>query len=440
MAKAQRAGLLDVFGCVAGPPATPPAFRGLGEDFLLPRKSPHLGFMRHAPSQELNELEKESDLFRLDGGSSSSILDDIPSLQEGCRRDLTSATQREVRGRLAMWRCMSCRGRDVSDISSALAVSATLASLDLEVELPPAQIPDDEIDDPMDAENLWHSFPEVPEEIWTMVLSHVVDLRSWATLSHISRGFASLVKAETTWCGRVVRIEPGMIHGIAPRLCSLLPVWRRAKKLVLPRDPAVMHEIAWRAPTLPLEVAWRFDSELKGAGVQVIQSGNAVRRTGDDDLVVFGDAPLPTTDGQDPYFEVCLDERTELEEINDFGIGVTACDPCDLAVIGSVADEVPRSWVVDFTVASVILNVNNVNSARGTRARAELLQQGDRVGVRVTKDGALEVFVNGILLEHLAPATSSERVPPGIPLYPVVDLYGSPLQMSRTDDRPRSMC
>lgn len=37
------------------------------------------------------------------------------------------------------------------------------------------------------------------------------------------------------------------------------------------------------------------------------------------------------------------------DQINDFGFGVTASDPEELDELGAVADEVPRSWVVDFT-------------------------------------------------------------------------------------------
>ena len=64
------------------------------------------------------------------------------------------------------------------------------------------------------------------------VLSHVVDLRSWATLSHISRGFASLVKAEAQRC------SSNMCH-----LDLLFPT--EATLLVLASLPSLDGETRW---------------------------------------------------------------------------------------------------------------------------------------------------------------------------------------------------
>jgi len=210
----------------------------------------------------------------------------------------------------------------------------------------------------------------------------------------------------------------------------------------VPRSSQLLAEVALRAPELPIEVAWRFDRHLKGDGVEVLLSGLAARRISDEELVVLGDAPLPCGPGRQPYLEVRLDERSEQgaadgDGLNDFGLGVTACDPEELREIGSVADEVPKSWVVDFTQSSVVLSVNNHNAAKGRGVSAAELRQGDRVGLRVMPD-AIEVFVNGALRERLKPCPE-ERVPEGVSLFPVLDLYGLSTQISRTDaDGPAS--
>jgi len=96
-----------------------------------------------------------------------------------------------------------------------------------------------------------------------------------------------------------------------------------------------------------------------------------------------------------------------------------------------VADEVPRSWVVDFTAASVVLSVNNQEAAKGRCVTADDLREGDRVGLRLMP-GLVEVYINGILREQLAPLPE-DCVPIASGLFPVIDLYGRTVQVSRTD-------
>jgi len=223
----------------------------------------------------------------------------------------------------------------------------------------------------------------------------------------------------------------------------------------VPRSRQLLAELSRQAPDIPLEVAWRFDPVLKGKAVDIVQNGRAVRRAPasvDKELVVLGDGPLFNTPAvqsaasnsggatkKAPYLEIRLDELTDFDgaRVNDFGVGVTACNPEeDIGTLGSVADEVPRSWIVDFTRSFVGLSVSNEDAARGENISAEELMEGDRVGLRFPEDGAVEVFINGVLRERLVPR-SEVRVPTTVALVPVLDMYGRVVQVSRTDaDEP----
>lgn len=283
----------------------------------------------------------------------------------------------------------------------------------------------------------------VPEEIWAAVLLFVVDVPAIGRLSAVSRTFEQALRTEGAWRGRTVRVRPASSAGLAPVFGTWLAAWRSVKKLVVPRSSQLLAEASRRAPELPIEVAWRFDRHLKGDGVEILLSGLAARRVSDEELVVLGDASLPCGPGRPPYLEVRLDERSKQgaaasDGLNDFGLGVTACDPEELREIGAVADEVPKSWVVDFTKSSVVLSVNNHQAAKGRGVSAEDLRQGDRVGLRVMPD-AIEVFVNGALRERLQPGLE-ERVPEGASLFPVLDLYGLSVQISRTDAEGPAPC
>lgn len=279
-------------------------------------------------------------------------------------------------------------------------------------------------------------FPgKLPEEAWSIILSDIIEVPLIGRLSCLARGFPEVVQSAQVWQGRPVHIHPEVLLAFAPKLGVWLPAWSSASKLVLPRSSQLLAEVSRRAPHIPVEIAWRFDQQLKGQGVEVIKSGSAARRIEDEELVVLGDAPLPAGDGRMPYLEVCLDVRGEAlssDDVNDFGLGVTACDPQEFRELqlGSVADEVPRSWVVDFTQSSVVLSVNNQEAAKGFDISASTLMEGDRVGLRITPE-AVEVFINGLLRQHLVPAPE-ERVPTDVGLFPVLDLYGCTVQLSRT--------
>lgn len=285
---------------------------------------------------------------------------------------------------------------------------------------------------------------QMSEQAWCLVLALVMDVTRIGCLSRVARGFSAMLKSESVWAWRPLEIPPTVnLETLAPMLGTWLPAWRLATKLIIPRSKQLSAELAQQMPDLPVEVAWRFDPVLKGDGVKVINSGLSVRRLkdADEELVVLGDAPLPQTvaapdaSALPPFLEVTLDERSSDvagDNLNDFGIGVTARPPTNIDEMGAVADEVPLSWVVDFTKSSVVLSVNNQEAAKGLKVCADDLEEGDRVGLRVTAAGSFEIFINGQLREHLVPM-QGDCVPQGVELFPVLDLYGCTTQLSRTN-------
>lgn len=274
---------------------------------------------------------------------------------------------------------------------------------------------------------------ELPEEVWHEVMRLVLDIPDLANFARVSMGFQKMVHSEDAWRGRVVRVPPSCLEHFAPHLEPWLCAWSCAKKLVLPRSAQLLSQVAQRAPDLPVEVSWRFDHHLKGDGVQVLKHGCTVRRVAEEELVVLGDAALPSEQGRCPYLEVHIDECGEGigDQINDFGFGVTACDPEEISELGSVADEVPRSWVVDFTQSMVCLSVNNREASQGKRLSAAALKEGCRVGLLV-KPTTFEIYIDGTLRDTL-PVRVEDRVPSDTGLYPVLDLYGRTIEISKTE-------
>jgi hypothetical protein len=277
------------------------------------------------------------------------------------------------------------------------------------------------------------------DEVWILVFSMFVELPSIFSLASLARGFSSLLTSEWVWAGRPVVVPPSLLARLAPVLSEWLPAWKRASKIVIPKSAQLMSQVLLKAPELPVEIAWRFDTHYKGNGVEVINHGRTVRRIhgADEELVALGDSPLTSRLNGSLFFEVALDDRSTFDVddgdyVNDFGIGVTACPPSEMDELGTVADEVPLSWVVDFTAASVILSINNCEVFKGKNLSALGLREGDRVGLCMTGAGSIEVLVNGYIREQLVPPIG-KGVPTGVPLYPVLDLYGCTMQLSRTD-------
>lgn len=278
----------------------------------------------------------------------------------------------------------------------------------------------------------------VPDDALIHVLSLVTEVSSISNLSPVCQRVSTLVKSESVWKGRVVHIPCAGLVNFMPELNTWTNSWRQASKLVVPNSPELIAKIVQRAPELKVDVAWRFDPELKGSGVLTCNGGRSVRRAlgAKDDLVALGDAPLPTRVGHDggpkPYLEVVLDDRSgkDFDGLNDFGIGITTRRPTKKQV-GSVADEVPLSWVVDFTKHAVMLTVNNFEVAKGLKMSGEFLEEGDRVGLLFTPEGTVKLYINGKLEDHLIPS-ETQRVPKDAELFPVFDLYGCTLQLSRT--------
>lgn len=399
------------------------------QDHFLPRSLPLVGFLRHAPQQALYE---QLDLLMRRRSAQVCEAVDVevaPFLQR-------SSLLAEPAGALPRKSPYVGFQRHAPP-SPTLCFGASTGSPTLRLSMPDLKLSsgNDDLDEsfelePTRAQQLPH---RLPEEVWALILSIVIEVPAISSMSCVARGFPEVVRSQLTWRGRAVRVPPSCVQSLAPRLPAWLPAWRTAAKLIVPSSAQLLSEVSRRAPDLPVEVAWRFGQHLKGEGVEVFRHGLAVRRIAEEELVVMGDAAIVAAPGHAPYLEVCLDERGEGsgDNLNDFGFGVTACDPKDISQHSAVADDVPRSWVVDFTMNSVVLSVNNKEAAKGLGVSADDLCEGDRVGLRVVAD-ALEVYINGTLRERLVPA-SEDCVPPGIGLFPVLDLYGRTVQVSRTD-------
>lgn len=407
-----------------------------GEGGRLPRSLPFVGFLRHAPPQQLLSGQLDRLLRRR-----------APPARDEADCNL----EPEPAGLAPEKRAPPVLPRESPYVgfqrhappSPSLCFTAAAAPLPALLKLPEAQLSAGSrtakplgvasafcLEHP-EAQRQWPG--RLPEEVWTALLAFSVEVPSLGRLSRLSRGFPELLASQAVWAGRPVRVSPAVVPRLARRLDRWLRVWQACSKLTLPRSSQLLAEVHRRAPELQVEVAWRFDHHLKGDGVEVTRHGLTARRISDEELVVLGDSALPSGSGQAPFLEVRLDERGEAigDGLNDFGFGVTACDPEEIGDLGSVADEVPRSWVVDFTAASVVLSVNNHEAAKGRCVTSDDLRQGDRVGLRLAP-GAVEVYINGILRERLAPATE-DCVPVSGGLFPVIDLYGRTVQVSRTD-------
>lgn len=272
------------------------------------------------------------------------------------------------------------------------------------------------------------------------ILSLVAEVGSISHLSLVDRRISALLKSEAVWAGQPVNLSCTSLSDCMPQLDTWLGAWRLASKLIVPKSSELITQLSDKNPALPLEIGWRFDNELKGSGVEVCNGGRSVKRAAEeeDELVALADAPLPMTIGDNgsklPYLEVILDDRSWEGDcgdgLNDFGVGVTARRPSK-AEVGAVADEVPLSWVVDFSKNFVTLSVNNQQAAKGSQLSGEDLEEGDRVGLLFTAQGSIEIYINGKLMEHLTPH-ERDRVPEGVELFPVLDLYGCTTQISRT--------
>lgn len=409
------------------------------QDLTLPRRSPVVGFMRHSPQQAMHGHFDQLRQWR--------------SHQEfyGCKdfeAGLSDAKQPALRLPPGSPYVGSQRHAPPSPFLNFSKAKSSFC-------LPEAlQLNGSAIDESL--EQCLGS--PLPDEAWIQILSLLADVTRISCLSLVARGFPALLKSEAVWAHLSVQIRPAAIAALAPQLAAWLPAWRGVSKLIIPRSAQLQKELAEQMPDLPIEIAWRFDSQLKGSCVEVINHGRSVRRVpgAEEELVVLGDAPLPQTvlavleDFLDcrtssadcasaqlllPYLEVILDDRSAIncsDGLNDFGIGVTACLPLDVRDLGVVADEVPFSWVVDFTKNSVVLSVDNMEVAKSWQVSGDDLKEGDRVGLRITAAGSIEIYINGQLSAHLTPEPR-HCVPQGIKLFPVLDLFGCTAQLSRTN-------
>jgi len=276
---------------------------------------------------------------------------------------------------------------------------------------------------------------QFPSELWASIFTFTAEVESICTLSSIARGFPKVVTSPAVWRGRRLHLSPQVLDGFAPVMDAWLTAWSDVTKLLVPNSGQLLEQVQARAPSMNVEVAWRFNAKYCAVGVEVINRGATVQKVDEEELVVLGDAPLNSSQDHLPYMEVRIDRRIAQEEadndqLNDMGIGFTMCKPKDLRELGSVADEIPCSWVVDFAQSFVLLSVNNVEAARSRSISAASLAQGDRLGLRLN-GGAIEVFINGILRESFL-LPPRDRVPKGAQLHPVFDLFGLTEQLSVT--------
>lgn len=413
---------------------------------LLPRSDPLVGFMRHSPQAVQGELTEN-----LKKNEKKKVSDDSPSSSVTPKMPVVPA---EPPSRTA--KSAEAKALEAASGSSVASLPKKSPYVGFQRHAPPSppltftapprrQISggsclDFVLEELPDAASSMELFTEqlgdLPGELWCNVMAWLMDVRNVPTLARISRSFAKVVKEPEVWRGTPVRLfGPKVLTAVPPKLSQWLPVWQYSSKLVVPRSRQLLNDIHRLAPRIPVEFSWRFSTYVKGEGVEVAENGYAVRRVDDQELVVLGDAPLPMAVGSKlaPYVEVCLDDRSgvgEQDALNDFGFGVTLCSPEAIEELGSVADEVPSSWVVDFTATSVVLSVNNREAAKGTEISSSDLHEGDRIGLRFLA-ACVEVYINGLLRETLTPAPE-EYVLEGVELYPVLDLYGQCVQISRT--------
>mmetsp|Transcript_57342 Transcript_57342/g.134439 ORF Transcript_57342/g.134439 Transcript_57342/m.134439 type:complete len:467 (-) Transcript_57342:189-1589(-) len=428
------------------------------KDSVLPRDQPFVGFLRHAPRHGLpDRLERllkrrqVTSTVSIDGACSSlgneaqssnalkalgqdwtkppSGLQRMGSIPRNVSSPLLTYSEVDHEGdaTLQLW---PIEGNAVSCLLPPCAVdhrSADGALGTIALALP-------------SSERGFCNSLRLPEELWATVLSYLAEVKGLCSLCSLAHGYGRVLHWQYVWSGRYIRLPSSIACEAVPKLGAWLQAWRGSSKLVVPYCEELLAEATLHAPEVPLEVAWRFDVNMKGTGVEVLKSGEIVRRVNGEDLVVLGDTPLPSCTSKQPYLEVCLDERGEDlgDSFNDFGIGLTASNPLLLHALGTVADEVPHSWVLDFTKSAVALSINNTEAMRSDAATAGDLQQGDRVGILVSSDGGLELFINGVSRHRFVPRPE-DRVPLGAGLFPVLDLYGRTVQVSRTfAEEPRA--
>jgi len=266
-----------------------------------------------------------------------------------------------------------------------------------------------------------------------LVLPWAIELASVGMISSVCSMFKNLIHSNVVWAERIVELPAFLPDRFV--LSTWLRYWRDVEKLVVPHSSPLHTSLMQLGTTLPVEVSWCFDARLAGQGVDVIGNGSSVRRIGHEGLVAIGYALPPTN-----FFEVRLDHRTSLDSerdnLNDFGIGVTTSSSDGLrAGVGdmNVADEVPNSWVVNFTRSGVVLSVDNETVLRSESITAQDLGEGRCVGILV-EGSCFHVFVDRELRLTLnLPANMS--INESIALLPIVDLYGPSIQISRTDLR-----
>eukprot|EP00746_Dinoflagellata_sp_MGD_P015923 gnl/MRDRNA2_/MRDRNA2_135622_c0_seq1.p1 gnl/MRDRNA2_/MRDRNA2_135622_c0~~gnl/MRDRNA2_/MRDRNA2_135622_c0_seq1.p1 ORF type:complete len:476 (+),score=85.62 gnl/MRDRNA2_/MRDRNA2_135622_c0_seq1:83-1510(+) len=267
----------------------------------------------------------------------------------------------------------------------------------------------------------------LPHATLCHTLNNIMTTSNFGSICLVSHSFADVAKSVLTWHRLPVSLPPSadMYREDIAKQCSM---WVQAKKIEMPRCSDLYAELLDVCPDVPLEILWRFNRRLSGSGIAVKNHGQTVCKTGENKVVMLADAPV-----QKSYFEVILDEidhDVSWENPNDFGLGVTSSLVTARKQMHcyDVADEVPNSWVVDFSRSSVFLVINNEQVAHYEFYGSVNLVKGDRVGLML-EPHAISVYVNDIQEVCL-------KVPESAPvqgiLYPIFDLHGRTKQMTRS--------
>ena len=162
-----------------------------------------------------------------------------------------------------------------------------------------------------------------------------------------------------------------------------------------------------------------------GAHIDLAQKGKDLNG------MAFTDTPLNYQEDGRRYFEIVVEEIADFNEKTakiGMCIGVTLCDPNDIAEVGGVdkAVDVPLCWLVGFDGKQF----DGVRQSWSFNSWNPLLmKKGTKVGIVLTLDGHMLVYQNDVLVSK-----GNSDIPSGQELYGVCDLLG-PFQRVRLNPK-----
>lgn len=326
---------------------------------------------------------------------------------------------------------------------------------------------------------------DLPEDLWQRVLAMTITEPSGGQrgpgevrkIAAVCRALNHLLHLPESWEGLAVTLGAVAPESVETIMKKWGHVWSR---VAVARLPSVLAEGSLGAMLkregVVVEKIWSFQQpddqpsyeRQTSGGVRVQPGGASAEKltkkelkkqqeeagaeTNDEEdtrLVVIGDCPLLKD-----YFELRIEARASDsddetaddyaidDEVNDMGIGFTTCSPEEIRENQDdedqppylVADEVPNSWVLDFSKSCVMLSVNNENMpviSETPGGGFDMLKKGTVVGVGVTEDRmGVTLFLNKKEMITLRVDEPSKKIPDDVPLYPVFDLYGRTLKVT----------